>query len=146
MKIVVGVPGVVAVVFVVLHVGTPFLSRPLTLHFIDETYARKHEEIILYQREGETLHLRSVAVDIVNARRERFNIDQSLSPIEHIIGSDLILDEADGAGQLFAFTTCSYQTWNSPTTVFATGRSQLSRPLSRLSVEERLQVEPLPSS
>lgn len=88
-------------------------------NFIDEGYVREHDEIILYQREGETLHLNPVAVDVVNASYERLNIDQSLPPIERIAGSDLILEEADGAGQLFAFATCSYQTWNSRTIVYA---------------------------
>ena len=88
--------------------------------FIDEAYAREHSEIILYQREEETLHLKPAAVDVVNASRERLSIDQSLPPIERIAGSDLILEEVDGAGRLFAFTTCSYQTWNSRTVVYAT--------------------------
>lgn len=88
--------------------------------FIDEAYAREHSEIILYQREEETLHLKPAAVDVVNASRERLSIDQSLPPIERITGSDLILEEVDGAGRLFAFTTCSYQTWNSRTVVYAT--------------------------
>ena len=37
----------------------------------------------------------------------------------HVEGSDLILEEPVEDGQLFAFTTCSYQTRNSRTTVFA---------------------------
>lgn len=86
--------------------------------FIDESYAREHGEIILYRRAGETLHLKPVAVDIVNASRERLNIDQSLPPTERIAGSDLILEDADGAGRLLAFTTCSYQTRNSRTIVY----------------------------
>lgn len=87
--------------------------------FIDEAYARDHDEIILYQRDGETLHLAPIAVDIVNASRERLSIDQDLTPIERIADSDLILDGAGEACQLFAFTTCSYQTWNSRTIVYA---------------------------
>lgn len=87
--------------------------------FIDETYAREHDEIILYQREGDTLHLAPIAVDIVNASREKLNIDQDLAPTKRIAGSDLILDEASDESQLFAFTTCSYQTWNSRTVVYA---------------------------
>lgn len=88
-------------------------------NFIDESYAREHSEIILYQREGETLHLKPVAIDVVNASYERLKIEQDLAPAERISGSDLILEDVDGAGQLFAFTTCSYQTWNSRTTVYA---------------------------
>lgn len=87
--------------------------------FIDETYAQEHSEIILYQREGETLHLAPIAVDIVNASREKLNIDQDLAPTERMAGCDLILQEPEEAGQLFTFTTCSYQTWNSRTIVYA---------------------------
>lgn len=87
--------------------------------FIDESYAREHSEIILYRRGGETLHLSPVAVDIVNASRENLVIDQDLVPVDRISAADLILDAPDGAEQLFAFTTCSYQTRNSRTIVLA---------------------------
>lgn len=87
--------------------------------FIDEEYAREHSEIILIQREGETLHLAPIAVDVVNASYERLNIDQSLPPTERIAGSDLTLGDVNEAGQLYAFTTCSYQTSNSRTMVYA---------------------------
>lgn len=87
--------------------------------FIDETYAREHGEIILYQREGETLRLAPIAVDVVNASREKLNIDQDLAPIKRIAGSELVLEKPEETGQVFAFTTCSYQTWNSRTTVYA---------------------------
>ena len=88
--------------------------------FIDEGYARGHSEIIVYRRTGETLHLRPVAVDVVNASRERLVIDQEAGFGEIVEGSDLILEELVEDGQLFAFTTCSYQTRNSRTTVYAT--------------------------
>lgn len=95
--------------------------------FIDEAYAREHGEIILYQREGETLHLAPIAADVVNASRESLKIDQDLDPGDHIAGSDLILEGPCETEQLFAFTTCSYQTWNSRTTVYAIERSRLSQ-------------------
>ena len=88
--------------------------------FIDEGYARGNSEIIVYKRSGETLHLRPVAVDVVNASRERLVIDQEAGFGEIVDGSDLILEEPSEDGQLFAFTTCSYQTRNSRTTVYAT--------------------------
>lgn len=88
-------------------------------NFIDEAYAREHDEIILYQREGETLRLTPIAVDIVNASYESLVIDQNLAPTEYIADSDLILKSADDTDRLFAFTTCSYQTWNSRTTVYS---------------------------
>lgn len=87
--------------------------------FIDEAYAREHGEIILYQREGETLHLAPIAVDVVNASRESLVIDQDLAPAERIAGSDMILELPEAAERLFAFATCSYQTANSRTVVYA---------------------------
>lgn len=87
--------------------------------FIDEAYACEHAEIILYQREGDTLHLKPIAVDVVNASRERLKMDQDVVAAERITGSDLILKKPDEEVQLFAFATCSYQTWNSRTVVYA---------------------------
>ena len=92
--------------------------------FIDEAYAREYGEIILYQREGETLHLVPIAVDVVNASRESLVIDQDLDPSDHVVGSDLILEEPGETKQLFAFTTCSYQTWNSRTVVYADSHTE----------------------
>ena len=71
--------------------------------FIDEAYAREHDKIILYQREGETLHLAPIAVDVVNASRERLRIDQSIPPAERVAGSDLVLEEPEGISRIFAF-------------------------------------------
>lgn len=87
--------------------------------FIDESYALEHGEIILYQREGETLHLAPIAVDVVNASRESLVIDQDLAPAERIADSDMILELPEAAERLFAFATCSYQTANSRTVIYA---------------------------
>lgn len=87
--------------------------------YIDEGFAREHGRIVVYRRTGEVLELKPVAVDVVNASRERLVIDQEGDFKEIIEGSDLILEEPSEEGQLFAFTTCSYQTRNSRTTVFA---------------------------
>lgn len=88
--------------------------------FIDEGFAREHSHIIVYKRSGETLELEVCAVDIVNASRERLVIDQN-EGFEEIVGMpDLHLADASDASQLFAFTTCSYQTRNSRTVVYAT--------------------------
>lgn len=87
--------------------------------FIDEGYAREHSSIIVYKRSGETLELEVCAVDIVNASRERLVIDQE-DTFERIVESaDLQLSHLSEAEQLFAFSTCSYQTRNFRTTVFA---------------------------
>lgn len=88
--------------------------------YIDEGYAREHSSIIVYKRSGETLVLEVCAVDVVNASRERLVIDQE-EGLEEIIGTpDLQLADTSDASQLFAFTTCSYQTRNSRTVVYAT--------------------------
>lgn len=87
--------------------------------FIVEGFAREHSRIIVYKRSGETLDLEVCAVDVVNASRERLVINQEES-FQKIVGAaDLHLSDPAEAEQLFAFTTCSYQTWNSRTTVFA---------------------------
>lgn len=96
--------------------------------YIDEGFAREHGRIIVYRRTGETLELKPVAVDVVNASRERFVIDQEGDLRETVKGSDLILQEPRNGGQLFAFTTCSYQTRNSRTTVFASLDSEALPP------------------
>lgn len=88
--------------------------------FIDEGFAREHSRVIIYKRSGETLELEVCAVDVVNASRERLVIDQNEN-FEKIVGTpDLHLADAPDASQLFAFTTCSYQTRNSRTVVYAT--------------------------
>ena len=87
--------------------------------FIDEGFAREHSRIVVYKRSGETLELEVCAVDVVNASRERLVIDQE-DAFEKMVGSaDLQLSDPSEAGQLFAFITCSYQTWNSRTIVYA---------------------------
>lgn len=87
--------------------------------FIDEGFAREHALIIVYKRSGEVLKLEPVAVDVVNASRETLVIDQEADFKEIVEGSDLILSGPSEGNQLFAFTTCSYQTTNSRTIVFA---------------------------
>lgn len=87
-------------------------------NFIEPEYAEEHDLIILYLREGETLYLKPCAVDIVNASRERLNL--SAPDLKNLIASsDLILNTLDEQQQLYAFATCSYQTWNSRTIVYA---------------------------
>ena len=87
--------------------------------FIDEGFAREHSRIIVYKRSGEALELEVCAVDVVNASRERLVINQKES-LEKIVGAaDLRLSDPAEAEQLFAFTTCSYQTNNSRTVVYA---------------------------
>ena len=87
--------------------------------YIDEGYAREHSSIIVYKRSGETLVLEVCAVDVVNASRERLVIDQDDAFEKIVEAADLQLSDPTEAEQLCAFTTCSYQTWNSRTVVYA---------------------------
>ena len=88
-------------------------------NFIDEAYAREHSRIIIYQRCGETLDLEACAVDVVNANQERLVIPEDKDFKGRIGGSDLILDEDAETGKLWTIATCSYQTRNSRTIVYA---------------------------
>lgn len=87
--------------------------------FIDPGYANEHPRIIVYKRTGEVLDLHPVAVDVVNASRESLVIDQEADFGELVAESDLLIAEPSDGYQLWAFTTCSYQTQNSRTTVYA---------------------------
>lgn len=86
---------------------------------IDEDYANEHDEIIVYRRDGSTFHLNLVAIDVVNASRESLVINQETDFNEVVSRSDLALSEKLEDNRLFAFMTCSYQTNNSRTIVYA---------------------------
>ena len=87
--------------------------------FIDESYAREHKRIIVYQRDGETLELDAFAVDIVNASHEKLIVDQTDNAYSQYELADLKLSNQIKVERLFAFATCSYQTNNSRTLVYA---------------------------
>lgn len=87
--------------------------------FIDADFADEHDEIIVYKRSGDVLDLRPVAVDVVNASLETIVIDQEADFAEVVSKCDVLIREPAEEDQLFAFTTCSYQTRNSRTTVYA---------------------------
>lgn len=88
-------------------------------NFIDEEFAREHSRIIIYKRSGATLELDVCAVDIVNANREKLVIDQENDFKQIVEAADFRLSDFDEARQLFSFVTCSYQTWNSRTAIYA---------------------------
>lgn len=87
--------------------------------FIEKEYASEHDEIIVYKRSGEVLELHPVAVDVVNASLETLAIDQEASFADLVSLANRIMAEPTEGSQLFAFTTCSYQTRNSRTVVYA---------------------------
>lgn len=90
--------------------------------FIDEGFAREHSNIVVYKRSGETLELETCAVDVVNASRESLVINQEVDFTSLLALAELTLSETNCDGQLFAFATCSYQTRNSRTVVYASAR------------------------
>lgn len=66
-----------------------------------------------------------MAVDIVNASRETLRTefddraDFDSYAREAVEESDLVLEPLQGLNRLYAFSTCSYQTGNSRTVVYA---------------------------
>lgn len=105
-------------------------------NYIDENYANEHDEIIVYKRSGDVLELHPVAVDVVNASRESLVIDQKTDFSEMVSKSDLVICEPEENAQLFAFTTCSYQTRNSRTVVYC---SENDSPVCSLSHEAQFE-------
>ena len=90
-------------------------------HFIDGGYANEHDKIILYKRSGKVLELHPAAIDVVNASCESLVIDQEADFKDLVDEADLVLINPAEGDQFFAFATCSYQTSNSRTVVFACG-------------------------
>lgn len=88
--------------------------------FIDEDFAREHNRIIVYERSGETLELEACAADIVDASQESLVINQDVNFESLFESANLGLSHPSESNRLFAFVTCSYQTQNSRTVVYAT--------------------------
>ena len=102
--------------------------------FADRDYAKEHEAIYVYTRSGNERHeLEVKAVDVVNANRETlrtsFGTDEervaylngSVAKSDLVLGGDALIGEA-----LWAFATCSYQTSNSRTVVYASAPQSTS--------------------
>lgn len=89
--------------------------------YSEEDYARSHSRIFLHTRDGGTYELSVIAVDVVDASTETVcpSFDNPGAIAEWIGKSDLVLLEYDGSSKVIAFTTCSYQTTNSRTVVYA---------------------------
>ena len=95
--------------------------------FSDRGYAEGHRGIRVSTRSDDRVcELRVVAVDVVDADEERvrasFGSDGERAAYlnERISSSDLVLEEADlSDSKVWAFATCSYQTSNSRTVVYA---------------------------
>lgn len=95
--------------------------------FSDRDYAEGHRDIWVSTRADDQVHeLRVVAVDVVNADDEQAQVtfandeEQVTCLNDRISRSDLVLEEADlSNAKVWAFATCSYQTSNSRTVVYA---------------------------
>lgn|GEM_PF-5101314 len=95
--------------------------------FSDKGYAEGHRGIRVSTRvDDRVCELRVVAVDVVDADEERvrasFGSDGERVAYlnERISSSDFVLEEADlSDSKVWAFATCSYQTSNSRTVVYA---------------------------
>ncbi|MEE0846121.1 MAG: class B sortase [Eggerthellaceae bacterium] len=95
--------------------------------FSDRGYAEGHRSIrVRIRADDRVCELRVVAVDVVDADEERvrasFGSDGERVAYlnERISSSDLVLEEADlSDSKVWAFATCSYQTPNSRTVVYA---------------------------
>ena len=89
--------------------------------YSDEDYARSPSRIFLHTSDGGTYELSVIAVDVVDACVETIcpSFYDPGAIAEWIGKSDLVLLEYDGSSKVFAFATCSYQTANSRTVVYA---------------------------
>lgn len=95
--------------------------------FNDQEYARDHQTIYIYTRSDNERHAFKVkAVDAVNASREflrtDFKDDEDIVAYlnDCLVRSDLVLDSHSIIDEtIWAFVTCSYQTSNSRTVVYA---------------------------
>ena len=94
--------------------------------YSDEDYARSHSRIFLHTRDGGTYELSVIAVDVADASAETAcpSFDDPGAIADWIGKSDLVLHEHDGSSKIFAFVTCSYQTANSRTVVYAATKNE----------------------
>ena len=92
--------------------------------FSDMSYAEENEDVILYTREGER-DLKVAAVNVVNANYEQPKYDfaswEELSDYmgSQVAESEAVLRDIPEGRQVYSFVTCSYQTRNSRTIVYA---------------------------
>lgn len=96
--------------------------------FIDRGFAEAHATIYVYTRYDNSHHeLKVKAIDVVNAYTERIRTDftsdeDRIAYLNEILGKcDLVIqDEKISDEKVWVFATCSYQTSNSRTVVYAT--------------------------
>ena len=95
--------------------------------YIDPTFLDDHRTIYWYTRADNERHeLSTIAVDVVNASLETQRVtfedekDRNGYLWDKLSQCDIPAVETEIEGiQIFSFSTCSYQTWNSRTVVYA---------------------------
>ena len=89
--------------------------------YSDEGYVRSHSRIFLDTRNGGAFELSVIAADVVDASAETvcLSFEDPGAIAEWFGKSNLVLFEYDGSGKVFTFVTCSYQTVNLRTVVYA---------------------------
>lgn len=94
--------------------------------FSDEGYAREHKTIYLYTRADNQRHrLRVVAVNVLNASNESLQTEfANLKAFDAYVAScfdesEVVFGQPESVCHLYAFVTCSYETWNSRTVIYA---------------------------
>lgn len=94
--------------------------------FSDKTYAQNHSRIIVYERDGDLSELEVIAVDVINANYEKLKIPFKREFQKRIETCDLVFNNASKTDELWAFVTCSYETSNSRTVIFAAKKHKSS--------------------
>ena len=94
--------------------------------FSEEDYAREHETIYLYTRaNNQRRELKVVAVNVLNASNESLQTEfEDQQSFYHYVSacfdeSEIVSERPENSPHLYAFATCSYETWNSRTVVYA---------------------------
>ncbi len=94
-------------------------------NYSDEGFAREHNRIVLCTRER-TIELEPKAANVVNASKEAVRLDfDDAEDLQAYMArqaaeSEVVLGDIEPGKQVFALVTCSYETSNSRTIVYAT--------------------------
>lgn len=105
------------------HMSDGTMFAPLA-SYSDPGFARDHRAVYVLTREG-ARELEVFAVDVVDASREGRRVEfEGAGDLKGYMasareGCEVVLGELGGASQAWALVTCSYQTSNSRTVVYA---------------------------
>ena len=105
------------------HMSDGTMFAPLA-QYSSKSFAEEHRTVYVFTRE-KTYALRVFAADVVNAsaegKRTSFDDAEDLQAYiaEKLEGCEVVLERPDDLQQALALVTCSYQTSNSRTVVYA---------------------------